>query len=232
MEGGDDAGGSKRRGRAAPRDGGSEHDGQAEARAERAAFVDVVGTEISAIWGNVTRLGGQCVAALYLAGEPRSMDDLAAELGRSKSNVFSNLRALESLGIVRRVRIVGSQRDHYELAGDYPDVLVVAFARHLSRALHDKSREIQRIADRLEALEGRGAGPAERASRLSSTYASASEIIEALVPRGGQTSDLGGIFKRVTPKLLQQALRLAAPSAKKAAKRALPSRTRERRGPE
>jgi DNA-binding transcriptional regulator GbsR (MarR family) len=229
MSGGDDAGGSKRRGRAAS--SGDDPSG-AEARAERAAFVDVVGTEISAIWGNVTRLGGQCVAALYLAGEPRSMDDLAAELGRSKSNVFSNLRALESLGIVRRVRIVGSQRDHYELAGDYPDVLVVAFARHLSRALHDKSREIQRIADRLETLEGPRSGPAERASRLSSTYASASEIIEALVPRGGQTSDLGGIFKRVTPKLLQQALRLAAPGAKKAAKRALSSRARDRKSPE
>jgi DNA-binding transcriptional regulator GbsR (MarR family) len=191
--------------------------------AERAAFVDVVGTEISAIWGNVTRLGGQCVAALYLAGEPRSMDDLATELGRSKSNVFSNLRALESLGIVRRVRVVGSQRDHYELAGDYPDVLVVAFARHLSRALHDKSREIQRIADRLATLEGRGSGPASRAARLASTYAAASEIIQGLVPQGGQTSDLGAIFRRVTPKLLKQALRLLAPVGEKA-RRATPKR--------
>ena len=89
---------------------------------ERAAFVDVVGTEIGAIWSNVTRLGGQCVAALYLWGEPRSMDDLADELGRSKSNVFTNLKALESLGIVRRARVGivhldGSPSARFLLAG-------------------------------------------------------------------------------------------------------------------
>ena len=86
---------------------------------DRALFVELIGQEISAIWGNVTRLGGQCVAALYLSSAPRSMDDLASELGRSKSNVFTNLRALEALGIVRRVRVAGTARDHFELAAPY-----------------------------------------------------------------------------------------------------------------
>ena len=51
-----------------------------------------VGAEIAASFPGITRLGGQVVAALYLAEGPRSMDELASELGRSKSNIFANLR--------------------------------------------------------------------------------------------------------------------------------------------
>jgi DNA-binding transcriptional regulator GbsR (MarR family) len=137
---------------------------------DRALFVDLVGTEISAIWRNVTRLGGQCVASLYLSAGPRSMDDLAAELGRSKSNVFSNLRALEALGIVRRVRVPGSARDHYELAAPYPDVIVLAFIRRLSDVLSDKGAELRGIAERMAERaraprtsdSGQGPGESER----------------------------------------------------------------------
>src|SRR5438445_12812535 len=82
----------------------------------RGALLEGVGAEVAASFPGITRLGGQIVAALYLAapetGTPsaaqgpgstgRSMDELSAELGRSKSNVFANLRALEAAGIVVR----------------------------------------------------------------------------------------------------------------------------------
>ncbi len=180
-------------------------------RRERAAFVDIVGTEISAIWRNVTRLGGQCVAALYLWEEPRSMDDLAGELGRSKSNVFSNLRALESLGIVRRVRVTGSARDHYELSGDYPDVLVVAFARHLSHTLRDKSRDLAAIAKSLGEVGGDEADAlGARVARIGETYAAAGRLIDGLLPGPDEKNDLASILKRVTPALLKEiAMQLA-----------------------
>ena len=48
--------------------------------------------EIAASFPGITRLGGQIVAALYLVGRPLSMDELSEELGRSKSNIFANLR--------------------------------------------------------------------------------------------------------------------------------------------
>ena len=175
---------------------------------ERALFVDTVGTEISAIWRNVTRLGGQCVAALYLWDAPRSMDDLSEELGRSKSNVFANLRALESLGIVRRVRVAGSARDHFALAAEYPDVLVVAFARHLGRTLHDKSSELFAIADRLRPL-ARNEGDrvlAARVRSLGDTYAAVAELIDGLLPDPGKPTDLLSILGRITPALVKRAV--------------------------
>ena len=61
--------------------------------AARRELLEGVGAEIAASFPGITRLGGQVVAALYLADGPLSMDALSEQLGRSKSNVFANLRA-------------------------------------------------------------------------------------------------------------------------------------------
>jgi DNA-binding transcriptional regulator GbsR (MarR family) len=182
---------------------------------ERTQFVDIVGTEMGAIWRSVTRLGGQCVASLYLWDEPRSMDDLAEELGRSKSNVFTNLRALEALGIVRRVRVAGSAKDHYELAGEYPDVLVVAFARHLSHTLHDKSRELREMGERLgEVDDPKVSALRERVLRIGDTYAAAGRLIGGLMPEPGGANDIVSLLGRITPSLLVDVASLFAKSTK------------------
>src|SRR5438045_75873 len=76
--------------------------------AARHALLEGVGAEIAASFPGITRLGGQVVAALYLADEPRSMDELSLELGRSKSNIFANLRGLEAAGIIERRREAGA----------------------------------------------------------------------------------------------------------------------------
>jgi DNA-binding transcriptional regulator GbsR (MarR family) len=187
---------------------------------DRALFIDLVGTEISAIWRNVTRLGGQCVAALYLAARPRSMDDLAAELGRSKSNVFANLRALEALGIVRRVRVPGSARDHYELAAPYPDVIVLAFIRRLADVLGDKGAELrgiaERMAERAAAESSTGVAPgasptsdeAARVARLADTYARGGALLDALLPPSGTSLDLGALLDRVPPEVVRSVAQL------------------------
>src|SRR5712691_3950785 len=99
--------------------------------AARKALLEGVGAEVAASFPGITRLGGQIVAALYLADVPgttgRSMDELSAELGRSKSNIFANLRALEAAGIVERRRASGSRHDRFALRGPYPDVIVGAY---------------------------------------------------------------------------------------------------------
>jgi DNA-binding transcriptional regulator GbsR (MarR family) len=188
----------------------SQRDKEDEVLEHRRAFVEVVGTEISAIWRNVTRLGGQVVACLILWDEPRSMDDLAEELGRSKSNVFNNLKALESLGIVRRVRVSGSNRDHYELAGAYPDVLVVAFARHLSHTLADKSSELSSMAVALSELGDVSDAKAlsDRVARVGETYQAAAKLIDGLMPSPGEPMDLISIVRRITPELVKRVVGL------------------------
>ncbi len=104
----------------------------------RAAVLDGVGREIAASFPGITRLGGQIVAALYLADRPLSMDELSEELGRSKSNIFTNLRGLDGAGIVERQRVSGTRHDTFALRGKYPDVVVGAYLTRLRRVVLDK----------------------------------------------------------------------------------------------
>src|ERR1043165_9930298 len=104
------------------------------ARARR-AVLDGVGREVAASFPGITRLGGQIVAALYLADGPLSMDALAEELGRSKSNIFANLRGLA-------------------LRGKYPDVVVGAYLSRLRRVVVDKVNLCTRALDMLGDARG------------------------------------------------------------------------------
>src|SRR6185295_16140396 len=106
--------------------------------AARRALLEGVNAEIAASFPGITRLGGQVVAALYLADQPRSMDELSLELGRSKSNIFANLRGLEAAGIIERRREAGARHDSYTLRGKYPDVVIGAYIARLRRVVHDK----------------------------------------------------------------------------------------------
>src|SRR5690349_24512323 len=99
--------------------------------AARQVLLEGVGAEIAASFPGITRLGGQVVAALYLAEGPRSMDELSHELGRSKSNIFANLRGLEAASIVLRRREAGARHDSYTLRGKYPDVIVGSYVARL-----------------------------------------------------------------------------------------------------
>src|ERR1700733_15752137 len=90
----------------------------------RRTLLEGVGEEVAASFPGITRLGGQIVAALYLAESPRSMDELSAELGRSKSNIFANLRGLETAGIVEHHREAGARHGRYRLGGKDPGVVI------------------------------------------------------------------------------------------------------------
>ncbi|MBK8255753.1 MAG: MarR family transcriptional regulator [Polyangiaceae bacterium] len=129
------------------------------------ALLEGVGAEIAASFPGITRLGGQVVAALYLSDAPRSMDELSAELGRSKSNIFANLRGLEAAGIIERRRAPGARHDSYTLRGKYPDVVIGAYLSRLRRVVHDKQSLCQRALSLLG--DARGAEADSVRSRLS-----------------------------------------------------------------
>ena len=120
----------------------------------RSAVLEGVGREVAASFPGITRLGGQIVAALYLADDARTMDELSEELGRSKSNIFANLRALEAAGIVERRRASGSRSDTFGLRGKYPDVVVGAYLTRLRRVVADKVN----LCTRALVLQGNGWG--------------------------------------------------------------------------
>ncbi|WP_437622013.1 GbsR/MarR family transcriptional regulator [Sorangium sp. So ce1151] len=178
--------------------------------AARQALLEGVGAEIAASFPGITRLGGQVVAALYLADVPRSMDELSQELGRSKSNIFANLRGLEAAGIIERRRESGARHDSFALRGKYPDVIVGAYLGRLRRVVQDK----RTLARRALALLGDAQGPEADSMRarlddLSRKYDLFAELMEQLLPSIDGPVDLERLIAQV-PEAVVRSLNAAA----------------------
>jgi DNA-binding transcriptional regulator GbsR (MarR family) len=181
--------------------------------AARQALLEGVGAEIAASFPGITRLGGQVVAALYLADVPRSMEELSLELGRSKSNIFANLRGLEAAGIIERRREAGARHDSYTLRGKYPDVIIGAYITRLRRVVHDK----QTLSRRALGLLGDAEGPEADALRgrlvdLSRKYDVFADLMDRYLPAIDGPVDLEQLINRV-PESVLRALHAAARTA-------------------
>jgi HTH-type transcriptional regulator, osmoprotectant uptake regulator len=186
----------------------------------RRALLEGVGAEVAASFPGITRLGGQIVAALYLSEEPRSMDSLAAELGCSKSNIFGNLRGLESAGIVERRREAGSRHDTYALKGPYPDVIIGAYVTRLRRVVADKVA----LSDRALSLLGDAKGDEADALRrrlgdLRRKYTLFGEIFAKLLPAIEGPIDLEKLLSRVPSGVFDAVAKLAREAIRWGAKR-------------
>jgi DNA-binding transcriptional regulator GbsR (MarR family) len=184
--------------------------GDARVNAARQALLEGVGAEIAASFPGITRLGGQVVAALYLADVPRSMDELSIELGRSKSNIFANLRGLEAAGIIERRREAGARHDSYTLRGKYPDVIIGAYISRLRRVVHDK----QTLSRRALGLLGDATGAEADALRdkladLSRKYDLFAELMDRYVPAIDGPVDLEQFFAHVPDPVLRALLAAA-----------------------
>jgi HTH-type transcriptional regulator, osmoprotectant uptake regulator len=167
-------------------------------QAARQALLEGVGAEIAASFPGITRLGGQVVAALYLADGPRSMDELSAELSRSKSNIFANLRGLEAAGIIERLREPGARHDTYALRGKYPDVIIGAYLARLRRVVQDKRGLSRRALALLGDAEGEEAAALrKRLDDLSRKYDLFAEMMDRFVPNVDGPVDLERLIATV-----------------------------------
>lgn len=195
---------------ATPRSGGKKRDRASEGEADRVAsarkaLLEGVGAEIAASFPGITRLGGQVVAALYLSDGPRSMDELSAELGRSKSNIFANLRGLEAAGIIERRRAAGARHDSYTLRGKYPDVVIGSYLSRLRRVVHDKQQLCQRALTLLGDARGTEADSLRaRLSELARKYDHFAEYMAVLPVIEGPV-DLEGFLDALPPDVIAAA---------------------------
>jgi HTH-type transcriptional regulator, osmoprotectant uptake regulator len=152
----------------------------------RRTLLEGVGAEVAASFPGITRLGGQIVAALYLAEGARSMDELSAELGRSKSNIFANLRGLEAAGIVEHNRLPGARHDRYRLRGKYPDVVIGAYVARLRRVVADKRALVRRSREILADARGPEANALRaKLDALGGTYDRFADLFELLPAMDG-----------------------------------------------
>jgi DNA-binding transcriptional regulator GbsR (MarR family) len=81
-------------------------------------FVDGIGAA-AATSGILTQLQGRIFGLLYLHPHPLSLEEIAAALEQSKSNVSIQIRGLLDWHLVRHTRVAGSRKDHYAAATDF-----------------------------------------------------------------------------------------------------------------
>src|SRR5687768_17051218 len=114
-----------------------------------AIFVDGVGAG-AAPSGLVTQLQGRIFALLYLSPKPLSLDEIAAELQQSKSNISMTMKGLVEWHLVRRVAVPRSRKDHYEAATDFWRVMQEIFERRfrwMVRQIVATVDETRQVAD-------------------------------------------------------------------------------------
>jgi DNA-binding transcriptional regulator GbsR (MarR family) len=116
--------------------------------------------------GILTQQQARIFGLLYLSGGPLSLDEIAAELSQSKSNVSLNIRVLVEWHLVRRRPVPGSRRDHYEAATDFFRALQEIFERRFRWTVR---QVLAAVADARSAAaaESRRAAPAELEARLA-----------------------------------------------------------------
>ena len=132
-----------------------------------AIFVDGVGTAADAS-GVLSRLQGRIFALLYLRAEALSLDDIAAELEQSKSNISVQIRGLADWHLVRARSVTGSRKDHYEAATDLWQVMQVIMERRfrwIFRQVLASVDETQRVLGETRERDARGR--AEHSLRLA-----------------------------------------------------------------
>ncbi len=161
----------------------------------RTTLLEGVGREIAESFPGLTRLAGQIVAAMYISDGPLSMDELSRELGRSKSNIFANLRGLEAAGIVTRQRESGARHDSFALRGKYPDVVVGAYVSRLRRVVVDKVQLSSKALDLLgddDSVDARALRA--KLKDLKAKYERFAMLFESIIPGADGPIDLEALL--------------------------------------
>jgi DNA-binding transcriptional regulator GbsR (MarR family) len=90
--------------------------------------------EMGIRWG-INRTVAQIHALLYLSPRPVNAEEIASTLGVARSNVSTSLKELQGWGIVKRVHVLGDQRDHFESMKDVWEMFRVVLDERKKREI-------------------------------------------------------------------------------------------------
>ena len=171
-----------------------------------ASFVDGIGAA-AATSGVLNQLQGRIFALLYLQPQPLSLEDIAAELEQSKSNISVNIRGLTEWHLVRRVSVGGSRKDHYEAATDFWRVMQEIMER---RFRWNFRQVLAAVDETTQAVSGAG----KAADRERSFIAARLNVLRAFFAAldAGMGAFIQG--KAFTPESVQSVLALVPPRAR------------------
>ena len=168
-----------------------------------AIFVDGLGAA-AATSGILSQLQGRIFALLYLQPRPIALEDIAAELEQSKSNVSVNIRGLVEWHLVRRMRVAGSRKDHYEAATDFWRVMQEIMERRFRWNL----RQVLAAAAETARAVGEERGPRRTEPAFIERRLEALRAFFAAVDAGIGAFAQGKSF---APETVQNVFRLGAP---------------------
>src|SRR5438045_9777604 len=90
--------------------------------------------EMGTRWG-INRTVAQIHALLYLAPRLLNAEEIASTLDVARSNVSTSLKELQGWGIVKRVHVLGDQRDHFESMKDVWEMFRVVLDERKKREI-------------------------------------------------------------------------------------------------
>jgi DNA-binding transcriptional regulator GbsR (MarR family) len=146
-------------------------------------------------WG-VGKVMAEIQALLYLSSRPLCLDEMSKRLKTSRSNVSLNVRALQDLGVVRKVIIPGNRKDFYTAETELGLVARRLAAAKKRRELDPALEVVSRAIDAANAAAsgaagktgGNGSVDAERLRNLRELMEKINGIFEMFIDdkTGGQ----------------------------------------------
>ena len=93
---------------------------------------------------------GEIYGLLYLAPQPLSSPQICEVLSASKGGVSQGVRQLVALGFVKKVRVLGNRKEHYEAVLEIGDVMRTGFDQMIKTRASVAERRMKSIKTTLK----------------------------------------------------------------------------------
>ena len=93
---------------------------------------------------------GEIYGLLYLAPQPLSSPQICEVLSASKGGVSQGVRQLVALGFVKKVRVLGNRKEHYEAVLEIGDVMRTGFDQMIKTRASAAERRMKTIKSTLQ----------------------------------------------------------------------------------
>tara|TARA_Y100001934_G_scaffold281404_1_gene390971 strand:- start:1762 stop:2274 length:513 start_codon:yes stop_codon:yes gene_type:complete len=93
---------------------------------------------------------GEIYGLLYLAPQPLSSPQICKVLSASKGGVSQGVRQLVALGFIKRVRVLGNRKEHYEAVLEIGDVMRTGFDQMIKTRALTAERRMKSIKSALK----------------------------------------------------------------------------------
>ena len=131
-------------------------------------------------WG-VGKVMAEIQALLFLSPTPLSLEEMSERLKTSRSNISLNVRALQDLGVVRKVIVPGDRKDYYAADGNLGRVVRRLAAKKKKRELDPALRIIDDALRAATASADRSRDETHRLLELKVLLGGIAGIFEAFI---------------------------------------------------